>query len=186
MDSFDNLLKQAAHIKSYQMGFDKQKFEKLPEFYKTGLYCYEMINNVRKQKCFHLKKAAFEVHKSKGIEFLEEENFDDAHYSFCKALSIFKYIKNKNKNWKNEGIKDEELDYFSDVGDNEYEKKEIQSLKISALLNISLCDLKQEKWDEVRNACEEIIIKDKNNLKAYYRKAKTYLDCKSSSKYNIF
>jgi len=173
-------MKAACHIKSYQMSFDKQTFEKLPEFYKTGLYCCEMLNNVRIQKDFILKKSAFEVHKEIGIELLRKEKYDDANYSFCKSLCIFKYIKNKNKNWKNEGIKDEDLMYCEDKGSNPYEENEINKMKISALLNISLCDLNMEKFTEVRNACDEIIKLDPTNVKAYYRKAKSYLDCKSS------
>ena len=93
MDSFQNMMKAACHIKSYQMSFDKKGFEKLPEFYKTGLYCCDMLQTVRRQKDFHLKVAAFEVHKAKGIEQISKQNYDDAHYSFCKGLCIFKYKK---------------------------------------------------------------------------------------------
>jgi hypothetical protein len=166
MDSFDNMLKAAAHIKTHQMSFDKQTFDKLPEFYKTGLYCYEMLKNVINQKQFNLKKAAFEVHKSHGSELLAKGNFDDASYSFCKSMTIFKYIKNKNPNWKNEGVKDEQLEYFSDDGEDTIQKEEIRKMKISALLNISLCDLNLEKFDEVRKACDEVIKLDPKNVKA--------------------
>jgi hypothetical protein len=31
---------------------------------------------------------------------------------YFKALSIFRYIKNNNKNWKNEGIYDGDLEYI--------------------------------------------------------------------------
>jgi hypothetical protein len=53
-------------------------------------------------------------------------------------------------------------------------------MKISALLNIALCDLNKKKFEDVRNACDEVLKLDQSNLKAYYRKAKSYLDCKSS------
>jgi hypothetical protein len=181
MDSFDNVLKAACHIKSYQMSFDKKIFDNLPEFYKTGLYYCDMMKNVHNQKHFHLKRAAFEVHRLKGIELLENHNYDDADFSFCKALCIFKYIKNKNKNWKNEGVKDEELEFVEDNGDNPTEKEEIRKLKVSALLNIALSNLHLEKFSEVRSACDEVIKLDPTNIKAYYRKAKSFLDCKSST-----
>lgn len=180
MDSFDNMMKAACHIKSHQMSFDKKEFEKLPEFYKTGLYCSEMVKNVHSQKSFDVRKAAFEVYRANGIKLINEGNFDEAHYSFCKALCIFKYIKNKNKNWRNEGVKDEHLIYCHDEGSNNEENLEIKKLLISILLNISLCDLKLSKFEEVRHACDEVIKLDPSNIKSYYRKAKSYLDCKHS------
>jgi hypothetical protein len=147
------------------MGFDKQKFDKLPEFYKTGLYCCDMLNNVRNQN-FYLKKSAYEVHKAKGIELIEKNKIDDAHYSFCKSLAIFKYIRNKNKNWKNEGIKDEELEYFEDNGNDELQRKDILKMKITSLLNIALCDLKLEKFVDSRLACDEALKLNSTNVKA--------------------
>ncbi len=182
MDSFENMMKAACHIKQYQMSFDKQVFEKLPEFLKTGLYCCDMLNNVRIQKDFILKKSAFEAHSEIGKQLLSINNYDDAHYSFCKALCIFRFIINKNKNWKTEGVKDEELKFFDEIGQSQEEIAEIKKMKISALLNISLCDLNSGKFSEVRAACDEIIKLDNTNVKAYYRKAKSYLDCKQSLK----
>jgi hypothetical protein len=180
MDSFDNMMKAACHIKSHQMSFDKKEFEKLPEFYKTGLYCSEIVKNVHIQKDFEVRKAAFEHHRAAGVKFINDSNYDDAHYSFCRALCIFKYIKNKNKNWRNEGIKDEHLIYCQDEGSNDEELKEIKKMMVQILLNISLCDLNLGKFDEVRLACDEVIKIDQSNVKAYYRKAKSFLDCKQS------
>jgi tetratricopeptide (TPR) repeat protein len=165
MDSFNNLLNAACHIKSYQMNQDKKMFEKLPEFYKVGLYCYDMFKNVRKQD-FFLKVAAFNTQKQIGLNFLSEKDWDEAEYCFCKCLSIFKYVKTKAKNWKNEGIKDEDLEYFEDQGNNDEEKAIIQKHIISCLLNISLCNLEMRKYEECREACNEVLIRDPKNIKA--------------------
>jgi tetratricopeptide (TPR) repeat protein len=176
MDSFDNLLKTACHLKSYQMSFDKKVFDNLPEFYKTGLYYCDMLKNVRKQS-FFLKKISFEVNKAQGAAYLKDAQYEDAIYYFCKGLAIFKYIKSKRENWKNEAIKDEDLEYFDDN-----ENTEVINMKISSLLNIALCNLNTEKFVEARQACDEVIKLDPRNIKAYYRRAKTYLDCKSSGR----
>jgi hypothetical protein len=166
-NSFDNMLKAACHIKSYQLGQDKKLFEDLPEFYKTGLYCWQMLENVHLQGNFYLKKSAYEVHKAIGIENIQKKNYDDANYSFCKSLAIFKYIKSKNRNWKNDGgIKDEELEFVEEQGNCIEETNEIIQMKISALLNIALCDLNMEKFEEVRSACNEVIKLDNKNVKA--------------------
>ena len=160
MDSFDNLLKTACNLKSYQMSFDKKAFENLPEFYKTGLYYSDALSNVRKQTYF-LQKVAYEVNRAKGIENIKDENYDDALYYFCKSLCIFKYIKSKNPNWKNEAIKDEDL-YYIDNTDNH----EIKNMKINSLLNIALCNLHLSHFNEVRFACDEVIKLDPINIKA--------------------
>lgn len=167
MASFDNLFKTACNIKSTYLNQDKKKFNSLPEFYKAGLYNYEATKHIRDQTSFHLKKCAFELLKKSGLSFIKQENYDDAHYVFTKALAIFKYIKCSNPKWKNEGgIKDEELSYFEDTGNNEAEKKDIKSMMIVILLNLSACDLKLEKFDEVRSACNEVLARDPNNIKA--------------------
>ena len=45
---------------------------------------------------------------------------------------------------------DDALSYFEDEGESVSEKEEIKGMIINCLLNISLCDLKLEKFDEVR------------------------------------
>lgn len=160
----DNLLKAACHIKSFHLNQDKKMFEKLPEFYKVGLYCYDTFKIVRKQN-FFAKSAAYEVQKQIGLDFIKEKDWDEAEYCFCKCLSIFKYIKTRVKNWKTEGIKDEDLEYFEDKGSHD-EEKIIHKLIISSLLNISLCNLEMKKYEECKEACNEVLLRDPNNIKA--------------------
>jgi len=165
-NSFDSLLKTACNIKSTYLNQDKKEFNNLPEFYKSGLYCYDMMKNVRIQK-FKFKKFSFEVLRKSGLEQIKIGNLDDAHYTFSKALSIFKYIKSANVLWKTEGgIKDEELSYFEDKGENPSEANQINSMIVNCLLNISYCDLVSEKYEETRKACDEIIKRDSLNAKA--------------------
>lgn len=40
--------------------------------------------------------------------------FGNASHEYEKSLSIFLYIENKNPNWKNEGILDDDLTYKDD------------------------------------------------------------------------
>lgn len=165
MDSFEGMMKAACHIKSYHLNQDKKDFDKLPDFYKSGLFCYDMFKNVRKQN-FQLKKAAFEVQKNIAISQVSKKDYDEADYCFCKCLSIFKFIKSKNKDFKNNGIKDEELEYFEDEGNNPEEKKMIKDFIINSLLNISLCNLELKKYEICRDACNEVLKRDANNIKA--------------------
>lgn len=172
MTEFNELMKAAVHIKSTHLNQDKKKFESLPSFYKTGLYLSEMTKNIRNQK-FKLQKFSFELFKKQGIDLVKKGNFDDANYAFCKSLCIFKYITTKNENWKNEGIKDEDLEYFDlEYSFKEEEEKyenineEIKKMKISSLLNISLCNLNLKKFNECRQASEEVIKLEPKTIKA--------------------
>jgi len=77
-------MKAAAHIKSTQMDQDKRKFDALPDYSKTGLYCGEMFINVRKQN-YNLKKIAYENLKKTGLDLIKVEDYNEAHYRFCKV-----------------------------------------------------------------------------------------------------
>lgn len=163
---FNDLFKTACNIKSTYINQDKKKFNSLPDFYKSGLYLYEMTKNIRKQS-FFLKKCAFENLKKLGTSQIKDNNYEDAHYIFSKSLAIFKYITSDNPKWKTDGgIKDEELTYHQDFGADNQEKKEIYSMMISSLLNISLCSLYTENFIEVRQACEEVLKLDNKVIKA--------------------
>jgi hypothetical protein len=161
MDSFDNLLNVAAHIKSYQLNQDKKKFDSLPEFYKCGLYYNDMFTDIRNLP-YKNKLEIFNKNKEEGIKLLTEKNFEDAMFSFCKCLCIFKYIKSKIKEWKKEAIKDEDLTYI----DESERSEDITFLKISTLLNIALCALNLNSFEEARQACDEVIKLDPSNIKA--------------------
>jgi hypothetical protein len=165
MDSFDNLLKVAAHIKSYQLNQDKRKFDNLPEFYKTGLYYNDMFKDIRDLP-FESKKEIYNKNKEEALVCLKEQKYEDAMFSFCKCLCVFKYIKTSVVEWKKEAIKDEDLTYIDASGENAEEDTEITNMKISTLLNIALCALAQENFVEARQACDEVIQLNPNNIKA--------------------
>ena len=84
---FDNLLKQACSIKSYQLNQDKKKFENSPEFIKATLYCSDMVKNVRKQ-IFPLRKIAFETFRITGVKLISNGLIEDALFKFEKVYFI--------------------------------------------------------------------------------------------------
>ena len=81
---FDNLLKQACSIKSYQLNQDRKKFENFPEFIKAGLYCNDMVKNVRNQ-IFPLRKIAFETFRIHAVRLISRGDFEDALFRFEKV-----------------------------------------------------------------------------------------------------
>lgn len=74
--------------------------------------------------------------------------------NFRKALKIFKTINA----------------YFDYGTFTQEEKEKMKPYQISALLNTTLCQLKQKEWKDLCGAAEKILILEKN-AKAIYRKA---------------
>ncbi|MCQ2820226.1 MAG: hypothetical protein MJ252_23420 [archaeon] len=178
-NSFEQLMETAAHIKEYQMNQDKQKYNKNPDYFKATLFHWYKSKDIY-NKTYNERKEIFNKIKSEAIKCLQKKEYEDASDKFCQCLAIFRYMKSNNPSWKENGIKDEYIEYIDIEGDNETEKKEIKQMKISSLLNISLCEYCLKNWTEVRSACDDVLSLDSNNIKALYRKAKTYLDCPSS------
>ena len=184
---FNNLLNQAAQIKSYQMSLERKQFDKLPEFYKEGLYNYSSLKNIYKQS-YPIKKYTYESIKDKGIKHLNLKQYENALEQFIKCLCVFKYIKSSNTKWASgSGIKDSELTYIEDKGNNIQEQTEINLMIKNALLNISLVYLITKDYDNTRKACDEVLKLEPNNVKALYRKAKSYIDDPKSliEQYNL-
>ena len=173
---FQNMLNQAAQIKSYQMSLERKQFDKLPDFYKEGLYNYSTLKNIYLQS-HDIKKYTYEAIKHKGIFYLNLKQYENALEQFIKCLCVFKYIICSNPKWASgDGIKDSELKYVEDKGNNDSEKKEINLLIKSALLNISLVYFITKDYSNAIKACDEVLKLEPNNIKALYRKAKSYID----------
>ena len=173
---FQNMLSQAAQIKSYQMSLERKKFDKLPDFFKEGLYNYSYLKNIYKQS-YHIRKYTYEAIKLKGIQHLKFKEYENALDQFIKSICIFKYIECLNPKWNSgDGIKDNELKYIEYKGNNDLEKLEIIQMIKSSLLNISLVYLITKDFKSVREACDEVLKIDPKCVKAYYRKAKSYMD----------
>ena len=173
---FQNILNQAAQIKSYQMGLERKQFDKLPDFYKEGLYNYNSLKNIYKQS-YQIKKYTYEAMKYKGIQHLNLKQYENALEQFIKCLCVFKYIICSNPKWASGGgIKDSELTYIEDKGNTDIEKQEIIIMIKNAILNISLIYLITKDYSNVRKACNEVLKYEPNNVKALYRKAKSYID----------
>ena len=173
---FQNMLNQAAQIKSYQMSLERKKFDKLPDFFKEGLYNYSYLKNIYKQS-YAIKKYTYEAIKIKGVQHLQFKEYEQALDQFIKSVCIFKYIECSNPKWNSgDGIKDNELKYIEEKGNNESEKLEIIKMIKSSLLNISLVYLITKDYPGVRDACNEVLKIHPKCVKAYYRKAKSYMD----------
>lgn len=171
MEHFQDIFQQAVSIKNSQMLSKRQKFESQPIFIKAGLFYLTKYENVRKQKFFQ-KFIVSEHLKQNGNAFFKAGEHEKAAHEYEQSLSIFRYIKNKNTNWKNEGILDDDLEYVEETGDNIEESNKLKALKTTIYINLALTYLKTKKFQSTIKATDEALILDPKNTKALYRRAK--------------
>jgi len=119
------------------------------------------------------KIAVVTGHDAKWTKQLE-----DAITSYEKAAGIMRFVECVRPDWKNDdgsykGIEDEHLVVDSSALEGEGEEvEEAKELVISCYLNIALASQKLGKFDQMKNACDEILEKvNSKSVKALYRRA---------------
>ncbi|CAD8123681.1 unnamed protein product [Paramecium sonneborni] len=179
MNEFNQMFQQAVAIKSHEMHSKRKVFEKQPLFIKAGLYYLNEYIEQRKLDIEQRLNFATELKENgnklfqQGIKinvFTFKGKFGNASHEYEKSLSIFLYIENKNGNWKNEGIVDDDLTYRDDNSD-----WRIMDIRIKLLLNLSICYIKEKQFKDAIAACD-YVLNIQDNAKAYYRRAKARLD----------
>ena len=171
MEHFQDIFQQAVSIKNSQMHSRRQKFEAQPQFVKAGLYYLNKFESVRAQG-FHQRFVVAEFLKQNGNNHFKANELDKAAHEYEQSLSLFRYIKNSNKNWKNEGILDDELEYIEETGVSLIESQKIQALKVAIYINLALTYLKLKKFNFAIKASDEALRLDPTNTKALFRRAK--------------
>ncbi|CAD8213037.1 unnamed protein product [Paramecium octaurelia] len=163
------MFQQAVAIKSHEMHSKRKVFEKQPLFIKAGLYYLNEYLEQRKLDIEQRLDFANQL-KEKGNSLFQQGKFGNASHEYEKSLSIFLYIENKNPNWKNEGILDDDLTYKDDNFD-----QRIVDIRIKLLLNLAICYIKEKQFKDAIAACD-YVLNVQDNSKAYYRRAKARLD----------
>ncbi|CAD8122885.1 unnamed protein product [Paramecium sonneborni] len=163
------MFQQAVAIKSHEMHSKRKVFEKQPLFIKAGLYYLNQYVEQRKLDIEQRLSFANEL-KENGNSLFQQGRFGNASHEYEKSLSIFLYIENKNANWKNEGIVDDDLTYKDDNFD-----ERIVDIRIKLLLNLAICYIKEKQYKDAIAACD-YVLNIQDNAKAYYRRAKARLD----------
>ncbi len=164
--SFDQLMKEAVALKSAQLSRYRPKFDSWPEFHQAGLYysnSWESLRNAELPKLYE----AFDEKKAAGVKLIEEGDMQKALYRFEEALCVFRWVESCKKNWKNEGIEDDDLT----IHEAEVSIEAVRTRVLSAYLNISLCCMRLEQHKDAVKACDEVLKIDPGNVKALYRKA---------------
>lgn len=115
-------------------------------------------NDLRKERQMMDKPSIYKIEaakifKNEGDEFLKEKKYLDAINSYEKGL----------------------LQLFYTFSDDPEEDKQVYAIKVSLNMNMSMCLINVSKYEEAIGQCQEALRLDKNNLKALYRIAYSYL-----------
>ncbi|XP_063922956.1 peptidyl-prolyl cis-trans isomerase D isoform X2 [Zophobas morio] len=92
--------------------------------------------------------------KDSGNYFFNENNYVDSERKYIKAL---RYI-----------------DWFIGLNRNS-NRSRVYEVRINSLLNLAAVRLKRHKYNEVIDLCSQVILKEPNNGKAFYRRAQARL-----------
>lgn len=103
--------------------------------------------------------------KEIGVELVNKSRTKDAFYKFSKAVKLIISM---------EPIQDLDLD------DNLNNK--INNLRISLYNNMAMCQLKYNNYDNTIELCNKVLMRDKNNVKALYRRGCAYGGTKNIEK----
>jgi tetratricopeptide (TPR) repeat protein len=114
-------------------------------------------NDLRKERQMMDKPSIYKIEaaklfKNEGDEFLKNKQYSEAINSYEKGL----------------------LQLFYTFSDDPEEDKQVETIKASLNMNMSMCLMNINKFEEAIGQCSEALRIDKNNLKAIYRIAFSY------------
>jgi tetratricopeptide (TPR) repeat protein len=114
-------------------------------------------NDLRKErqlmdKPSKIKIEAAQIFKNEGDDFLKLKNYSDAINSYEKGL----------------------LQLFYTFSNDPEEDKMTEKVKASINMNMAMCKMNLNKFDEAIGYCQEALRIDKENMKAIYRVAYSY------------
>ena len=152
----NDLIQQAVKIKGAQSQQLRRVFDSYPEYLQNTLFVTEREEEEIELKALEYKKTA--------ASFIQEKDYLSAYKEYEKAIGLFKYIINTDKDWKSKGIIDEHLEVIEKPPDH-------VELQISLYNNIALCLFHLKKYTQAIYACNDTLALDNQNSKALYRRA---------------
>jgi tetratricopeptide (TPR) repeat protein len=114
-------------------------------------------NDLRKERQLMDKPSkdkieAAKLFKNEGDDYLKTKNYADAINSYEKGL----------------------LQLFYTFSDDPEEDKKVDTIKVTINMNLSMCKINLNKFEDAIGYLQETLRVDKNNLKALYRIAYSY------------
>ena len=100
---FSVVMNHAVALKKARSATFRSVFDRYPKYFQNSVFfCSNDFRGLQQSKCFKEKIFAANQLRELGNEFFHRSNFIDALDLYEKSLAIFKYLENKDKNWKHE------------------------------------------------------------------------------------
>ncbi|XP_020294840.1 peptidyl-prolyl cis-trans isomerase FKBP62-like [Pseudomyrmex gracilis] len=106
-------------------------------------------------------------YKEQGVKLFKDSRIVDAFHKFSRGCKILITM---------EPIPDPDLDL------NKQLESDINDLRLALYNNMATCQLSQKNYDHTVTLCSKILDKDKNNVKALYRRGVAYGSMKDNEK----
>ncbi|DBA00357.1 TPA: hypothetical protein N0F65_000542 [Lagenidium giganteum] len=176
---FADLMSKAVKLKGHQQAQLRPVFDSWPQYFQHSMFMQE---SVLSQRCkpFPERFAAAELMKVAGNQHFANGVLEEAVAEYEKALAVFKYCENKDPGWKKKGIEDTDITVVDYKCDNPEDQLRLNNLKVSCYLNIAVCKFKLKEFPICIRACDDTLLLDPRNVKAFYRRALALITPKSS------
>jgi tetratricopeptide (TPR) repeat protein len=168
---FGAMMQQAVKMKGAKQAELRTDFDGWPKYYQNSMFA--------KDEVLEARAADFDTRLEKANELKEQANekfrkwdYFNACMAYEVALSVFKFITNKNPNWRNQGIKDEDLISHDFKSEDPDEVRQANEFKVACYNNIAACQLKLKDWPTVISATTDAVSIDDFNAKALYRRSR--------------
>eukprot|EP01047_Picozoa_sp_COSAG01_P081032 COSAG01_NODE_15994_length_1279_cov_3.369492_1_plen_168_part_10 len=155
---FGRLIQQAAKLKGHQMSQDRKRYETWPKYLQHTMYSQEQLQETRRLDAAE-RLARAVGWKNDGNALLKGHKYDEAMSTYEKSLGLWRYVHNRQADWKKKGIKDEDVSIVDDTGmDAGHEiARGVRELKLSCLLNISLAAQRMRDFNLAARACTDAL-----------------------------
>lgn len=108
--------------------------------------------------------------KSAGNIFFKSGAYVEACRKYKKAVRYFHYLKDKlGSSLHNEPNNEHACNTLTTLS----------AFNITVCLNIAASELELESYANAKNACDEVLLNDKHNAKAFYRRGQAHIGLKN-------
>ncbi|RLO09946.1 hypothetical protein DYB28_016125, partial [Aphanomyces astaci] len=165
---FGNLMAEAVKLKGAQQATLRPVWDSWPQYFQHSMFMQDPIVSGREKPFDERLRLATEIKVQGNVHFAKGE-FEEAVAQYEKALALFKYCENTDPDWKKKGIRDDDIYVVDYKPDNVHDQSQLDTLKVTLYLNISVCKLKLKEFALAISACGDVLAIDPTNAKAYYR-----------------
>ena len=172
---FGDMMQEAVRMKTSANAKLRTDYDNSPPYIQHSMFPRPEVTAAREAPDSASRLSAAALIKDGGNALFREKNYVDANFEYERALSVFRYLRNSHADWRNKGIRDEDMTLVDDAGGPEEEgpggRAEVASFKVACLNNIAAVQFHLKKFGAAVVACNDALNIDSANAKALHRRA---------------